>query len=397
MYRVESVSRGRPRTVGCAGSVRSFCGVAILLAFAGFAGGAGAAEVTIGEGGSLRIEDGERAFQIGGRIRMGTIFYDEDVTDLPTGTEIDQVLLNLRATLGTDWMINLSYEFVGGALFDNSVTYSGFDIGEIQVGQFRPQIGLFDGGAWILFNQRSMVEQALTIQRTVGVGFEGTRGHVSYSLAVNGDAADSDTPGTDPLKYSGRFVVRPMPDAWDVFHVGVNAVYWELPDTRINRFRVEPIASLEDTPTLLQVQHSDADHRRILGGEALWMHGPWSAQGEYMRAKVDAPGDPEIDGFYVHGAYILGAERRYSRQSSTIGRPFLNDPAAGAWEFGLRYDTIDFTSAGGGSADNVALAIVRYFSNPLRLGGTVTHSSIENGLNGDEDIVSVHLRLQWFL
>jgi phosphate-selective porin OprO/OprP len=357
----------------------------------------GAAEVTIGDGGSLRVVDGQRTFQIGGRIRMGTVFYDEDVTDLPTGVEIDQALLSLRADLGNGWMVNLSYEFVGGVLFDNSVTYSGFSAGDIQVGQFRPQIGLFDGGAWILFNQRSMIEQALTIPRTVGVGFEGRQGPVSYSLAVNGDSVDANTPGDDPLRYSGRLVLRPLPGTWDVFHVGLNGIYQETPETRINRFRVEPVSTLEDAPTLLQAVQSDADAREVWGGEVLWMHGPWSAQTEYMHARVDAPGDPEIDGFYVQAAYILGAERRYSEQSATVGRPFLRDPAAGAWEFALRYDTIDMASAGGGSADNMGLAIVRYFSNPLRLGASVTHSSIDGGVNGNEDILSVHLRLQWFL
>lgn len=370
---------------------------AVVLGGLAWSTAGGAAEVTIGDGGSLRVVDGERNFQIGGRIRMGTVLYDEDVTDLPSGLEVDQALLMLRANFGEDWMLTLSYEFVDATLFDNSVTYSGFSIGDIQVGQFRPQIGLFDGGAWIIFNQRSMVEQTLAIPRTVGVGLEGNQGPVSYSLAVNGDQADEDTPGKDPLKYSARLVVRPLPDTWDVFHFGLNGIYQEMPETRINHFGVVPVAALEDTPDLLEATQLQADARKVWGGEALWKHGPWSAQSEYMHATVDAPGDPKIDGYYVQAAYIRGAERRYSARSATVGRPFLHDPAAGAWEFAVRYDTIDFTGAGGGSADNVALAIVRYFSNPLRLGTSITHSSIKNGLNGDEDILSVHLRLQWFL
>jgi len=370
---------------------------AALIGLTGWTAAAGAAEVSIGDGGSLRVADGQRNFLIGGRLRLGTVFYEEDVTDLPTGLEMEQALLQIRTDFGNGWMVNFSYEFVGEALFDNSVTYSGFEVGNIQVGQFRPQIGLFDGGAWTIFNQRSMIEQALTIQRTLGVGLEGAKGPVSYSLAVNGDSIDDDTPGDDPLKYSGRLVVRPLPGTWDTFHVGVNGIYWETPESRINSFETNPIATLDDTPTLLSVEQVAADYRRILGGEVLWVHGPWSAQSEYMHARVDSPGEPEIDGYYVQGAYIVGAERRYSQESATIGRPFLRDPAAGAWEFALRYDTVDFSSASGGSSDNVAFAIVRYFSNPLRLGTSITRSSIKGGLNGDEDIVSVHLRLQWFL
>ncbi len=397
MYRVESASRGVPRTVGYACSVRSLSGFAILLGLAGLAADAGAAEFSVGEGGSLRVVDGERTFQLGGRARMGAAFYDEDVTDLPSGLELDLVLLNLRAELGAGWLLNAGYDFVGKSLFDVSVTRSGFAFGDIQVGQFRPQVGLFDGGAWIIFNQRSMIEQALAIPRTVGLGLEGRKGPLSYSVAVNGDAADNDTPGDDPLKYSGRLIVRPLPGTRDVFHVGVNAIYQETPETRVNRFAADPIAILEDTPTLLEVQQTAADNRKVLGGEALWMHGPWSAQSEYMHARVDSPGEPEIDGYYVQGTYILGAERRYSEQSATVGRPLLHDPAAGAWEFGLRYDTVDFSSAGGGSSDNVGLVIIRYFSNPLRLGTSLTHSAIRGGLNGDEDILSLQIRLQWFL
>lgn len=359
--------------------------------------GARAADVTFGDGGSVRVVEGTKAFQLGGRAVASAAFYDEDVTDLPTGLEMSLMLLNLRGDLGQGVTFNVGYDFVGKSFFDTSITKSGWAIGDVQVGQFRPQIGLFDGGAWIIFNQRSMIEQALTIPRTLGIGLEGRAGRVSYGLAVNGDQIDRDTPGQDPLKYSGRFVVRPAPAGWGVFHVGVNAIHHEVPDSKINRFAVDPVAALEDTPVLLSASQFPADYRTVLGGEALWQHGRFTVQSEYMRAAVNAPGDPSIDGYYVQGTYLVGAERRYAEQGATIGRPVLWNPAAGAWELALRYDTIDMSRAGGGSSDNIGIAIVRYISNPLRLAASITHSDITNGRNGNEDILSIHLRAQWFL
>jgi len=358
---------------------------------------ASAAEMSIGEGGSFRVTDGDRTFQIAGRAVVGTAFYDEDVTDLPTGFEMDLMILQFRAQFGEDLTVNVSYNFVEGALFDTSITRSNLPIGDLQIGQFRPQIGLFDGGAWIIFAQRSMVEQELTIPRTLGIGLEGQLGPFSYALNVNGDQIGDDTPGDDPLKYSTRFVARPFPASWGVAQLGVNLLYQEVGDTRINDFSVNPIPALDDTPTLLEVSHPDADYRDIVGGEALWMRGPLTFQSEYMKAKVDSPGRPTMDGYYVQGVYIRGAQRGFSERTGTLTRPILANPSAGAWEFGVRYDTVDFGRAGGGAADIYSLAIVRYFSNPLRVGATFSRSDITGGLNGDETIDSVQIRAQWFL
>ena len=63
----------------------------------------------------------------------------------------------------------------------------------------------------------------------------------------------------------------------------------------------------------------------------------------------------------------------------------------------MRYDAIDLGAASGGAAANWSLAIVRYFSNPLRVGATLARSSIRDGLNGDEVVKSIQLKAQWFL
>ncbi len=396
MFRDEMMSAGRQGLQGFGVAVSfPFC----LLVLAGLllqSAPAPAADFSVGDGGSLRINDGARSFQLGGRVRLNTVFYDQDVAHLPTGYEMDQALLNMRADMGDGWSMNVGYEFVDRTLFDTSLTKSGLPIGDLTIGQFRPQVGLFDGGAWIIFNQRSMVEAALTIPRTLGLGLEGSAGRISYGLAINSDPIDRRTPG-DPLRYSGRLVVRPAPASWGVFHVGLNAIHQEMGDSQVSRIGVDPVAALADTPRLLEAVQNYAKSRDVLGAEALWKSGPLTLQSEYMRARIDSPGFPELDGYYVQGTYLIGAERRYADRGATVGRPFLFHPPAGAWEFGLRYDTLDLTNAGGGAAENVGLAIVRYFNNPLRLGTTVTHSKIEKGLNGDESIVSVQIRMQWFL
>jgi phosphate-selective porin len=365
------------------------------LLFTGVAAGAG--DFSVGDGGSLRLMEGENTFQLAGRAVIGAASFRHDVTPLPSGLEMDLVLLAARANFGNGWNINVSYDFNGNSFFDTSITKSGLPIGAIQLGQFRPQVGLYDGGAWSIFAQRSMIEQALAIPRTLGVGLEGGAGPFSYSFAVNGDQIGKDTPGRDPLKYSTRLVYRPAPPSWGTFQIGINGIHQETPETRINKVSVNPVPALDATPALLKVAQSSADARDAVGGEVLWSKGPLTLQSEYMLASVKAPGTPQFEGYYAQGTYAIGSHRDFSEDSGTFGRPHLWNPAAGAWELALRFDAINLASAGGGSADNASLAIVRYFSNPLRVGATFAHSSIRNGLNGDESVNSIQLKAQWFL
>ena len=378
-------------------------GVAPALVCAGLVTGslmvetAAAADISVGDGGSIRLMEGERSFQIAGRAVMGAAIYNRDVTPLESGGEMDLALLAARANLGNGWNINVSYDLNGSAFFDTSITKSGLAIGAIQVGQFRPQIGLFDGGAWTIFAQRSMIEQAVTIPRTLGVGIEGGAARYSYSFAVNGDQIGEETPGRDPRKYSTRWVVRPAPPSWGTFQIGLNGIYQETPESRIHKVSVNPIPARDVTPVLLRVSESDADARSVAGAEVLWAKGPWTLQSEYMHASVSAPAAPHFYGYYGQAVYAIGAHRDFTEESGTLGRPHLWNPAAGAWELAMRYDAIDLGAASGGAAANWSLAIVRYFSNPLRVGATLARSSIRDGLNGDEVVKSIQLKAQWFL
>lgn len=360
-------------------------------------GSARAADISVGDGGSIRVREGERSFQLAGRGVMGAAIYSRDVTPLESGLEMDLALLAARANLGNGWNINVSYDLRGSAFFDTSITKSGLAIGAIQVGQFRPQVGLYDGGAWTIFAQRSMIEQAVAIPRTLGVSVEGGAGRYSYAFAVNGDQIGEETPGRDPRKYSTRWVFRPAPASWGTFQVGLNGIYQQTPESRIHKVSVNPIPSREETPVLLKAAVADADARSVAGAEVLWARGPWTLQSEFMQASVSAPGSPHFHGYYGQAVYALGAHRDFSEESGTLGRPNLWNPAAGAWELAMRFDAIDLGEAGGGAAANWSLAIVRYFSNPLRVGATLARSSIRDGLNGDEVVKSIQLKAQWFL
>lgn len=370
-------------------------GLLTALLLAGMA--ASAADVSMGDGGSIRVVDGEKTFQLAGRAVVGAATYDHDVTPLEPGLEMDLVLLAARANFDNGWSVNVSYDFNGSAFFDTSITKSGLAIGAIQVGQFRPQVGLYDGGAWTIFAQRSMIEQAVAIPRTLGVGLEGGAGRVSYSFAVNGDQIGQETPGRDPRKYSTRLVARPAPPSWGIFQIGINGIHQETPESRLSKASVNPVPALDATPALLKVSQASADARNTVGGEVLWSKGPWTLQSEYLHAAIDAPGTPQFHGYYAQGTYALGTHRDFSTDSGTFGRPHLWNPAVGGWELALRFDAINLAAAGGGSADNASLAIIRYFSNPLRVGATIAHSSIRNGLNGDENVNSIQVKAQWFL
>jgi phosphate-selective porin OprO/OprP len=357
-----------------------------------------AVEVAVGEGGSVEFRAGEQSLRLGGRVRIDAGFFDDETTDFPGGIRNNQTLLLLQGRRSDAWSLALGYEFIGEQFLNLFVERSGLPIGDLRIGQFRPQVGLFPGGTWITFNHRSTVEQALALPRLVGVGLNGAAGRLTYSASASGDQIDGDSEGDAPFRGAARLAMRIGRDPEAPMQVGLTLVERQTDATRKVSFSANLGIQLDGTPKLLRATQSATDHYRLAVLEGLWMDGPLSLQGEYMRAALDAPGSPVVDGFYAQVVYFLtGDTRHYAIDNATIGRPILKDAVRGAWEVGLRFERLDLQPVGGGRADNVAVAINHYFSNPLRLTTTLTHASIDDGVNGDERVFSCHLRLQWFL
>lgn len=98
-----------------------------------------------------------------------------------------------------------------------------------------------------------------------------------------------------------------------------------------------------------------ADTVAILGGEALFISGPFKVQGEYMKStvtrKFDTLKDWSGSGGYVSAVWNVTGEK-FGYKGGTPSTPLPNEPATGMFQIGLRYDTLDlndgtFVTVGG--------------------------------------------------
>ena len=136
-----------------------------------------------------------------------------------------------------------------------------------------------------------------------------------------------------------------------------------------------------------------ATRSNLIGGEFAWVTGPFSVQGEYFRAFLNAEGNPDFWGYYVYGSFSLtGEHRSYETADGAFAaikpKRSLNPLQGGwgAWELAARYSYINLNSHGvnGGKENNFTAGLNWYLSPNLRLvlnyiRANVTNPNVDNG------------------
>jgi len=240
----------------------------------------------------------------------------------------------------------------------------GRDLGKVRIGQMKVPLG-FEGNTAtraVSFLEASLPTQAFYENRRSGIdwAFERDRYLVNAGYFFESDLLGNNKGDTTAV----RMAWTPRKAAGDVLHLGI-AGSRERPDSEVNglgvtvhpsvRWRARPEAALTsvrlvDSGTLTRVDRIDR-----AGLEALWIHGPWSVQGEYLRQKTTRDlGLPSYsaDGGYVFASWMVtGESRGYSGGNVANPKP---KAAHGAVELLARYSRIDLDSdgiAGGRQSD----------------------------------------------
>lgn len=226
------------------------------------------------------------------------------------------------------------------ALFDR-------DIGAFRASCSKTPVG-FEGNTSTPAN--TFIEQALPTQ----AGFENRRAGVDWALyrpawlAQAGHYNGSDLEGAnDGHTLAGRVAWVPRNHRSDGLHFGVSASrearkatantlgMLQVPSAKFGSAPEAGLSPLKlvGSGTLKNVAGIDRT-----GPEGLWIHGPWSLQGEYLRANTSFDdGKPayRIDGWYAFASWIATGESRPYKEGNVIpSRPW------GALEFLLRYSTL---------------------------------------------------------
>jgi phosphate-selective porin OprO/OprP len=224
------------------------------------------------------------------------------------------------------------------------------DVGTWRVGHSRVPFGFETITA---SRHRSFVEFALPWQaffqnRRTGVDWAW---HKRHAIAEVGYYFASDLQGdNDGRTLAAHVAWVPIHQERRVLHIG-RSISIERPASTINgrgqrqrpaaRWRARPEAGL--TEIRLVDTGAIAGTREIMrhGIEALWIHGRWSMQGEYINVSTDrAEGSPvDTHGYYVFASLLLSGEsRRYARGQVTDVVPHRS---VGAIELLLRHSAIN--------------------------------------------------------
>lgn len=267
----------------------------------------------------------------------------------------------------------------------------GRDAGKLRIGQMKLPLG-FEGNTGT--RHVSMMEPSLPTQAF----YQGRRSGIDWAferpryIANVGYFFESDLQGNNNGDTAAfRLAWTPRKAAGDVLHLGV-AASQERPDSEVNglgvtvypsvRWRAKPEAALTgvrlvDSGTLTRV-----DRIERTAVEALWIHGPWSLQGEYLRQETTRElGLPSYsaDGGYVLGSWLVtGESRGYSGGNVSNPKP---KHTYGALELLARYSRIDLDSDGiaGGREHNWTLGANWYLTPYLKFQANYVKSDATRG------------------
>lgn len=277
------------------------------------------------------------------------------------------------------------------ALRVESKAVLGRDVGKFRVGQMKLPLG-FEGNTASRagsFMENSLPSQAFYEGRRIGVDWAFERPRYLLNAGYYAGDLQGDNPGNTLV---ARGVWTPFKDAGHVLHLGLSASE-ERPESKVNgrgvevlpsvRWRAKPEASLTAVRLVDSGSLTRVDSISRNGLEALYIQGPFSLQGEYLRQKTSRDaGLPSYsaDGYYVFGSWLVtGESRPYS--NGNVGNP-KPKAAYGAVELLARYSRIDLNSDGinGGRQNNWTLGANWYLTQNFKFQANYVNVDAERGV-----------------
>lgn len=375
--------------------------------------------------GGLRAQsaDGQYRIRFGGRIQADYAFYDEDLNELGSGSELRSMRMRISGSATRRWDYKLEADFLtGGAVrvTEAYVAYKGMRNAVVMVGNLFELYGLeeFSSATDTTFMERSIAVDAMVPDYNQGVSY--TRWGDAYNLAagVFGDSANNAAQpvacdnSVSPKKscneswgYSARFVFAPLHAVGDTLSLGVSA-YWRDPVTDSWRVRARPNSHVTSTRLVDTGSIAGVEAVAAVGLEASLTKGPLSLQAEYnqqMLSRTQGAKDAEFNGWYVYGSYVLTGETRpWDMPSATYGRISPKgdnySDTGGAWEVALRVDQLDVDDAGagiaGGDIKTTTVGLNWYANNNVKfMLNLIQVQSEKSGLSDDPTIVQARAQV----
>ena len=320
----------------------------------------------------LHLEQVKLSGNFGARVEVdGAAFATTgDLTGFDNGVELRRLLLYARGDcillLPFSYYLELGLNGDRFALNKSYLRFANLDyIGALQIGQFQPTMGLqiITSSRDITFMEPAAPLQAIAPGTEAGLQigrpvFE-ERGTWHFGLFA---------PGAGHLEYGNasenygsailRFTALPLwhaapadPAANRYLHLGLSANILYSANSTV-RYQSRPESFI--APIVIDTGNIDANSAATFGGEAAWVNGPLSVQGEFIYSHVNQNTGSELNLYGVYGEaswYLTGESRPYDPQKGAFQRlvPLHNFDFGrtgwGAWELAARFSYTDLTDA----------------------------------------------------
>lgn len=363
--------------------------------------------------GGLRVEsnDGAYQFRLNGRVLVDGAIYDEDETDLGSGTEFRRARFSLRGKIQDVWAFRLQYDVTdSGAdgIRDAYIRYTGLEPVEITLGQFKEFFSLEEltSSNDITFMERAL-PNAFSPGRSLGIGASTYGENWSFGAGLFSEGPDRTAEDDDGDEVnegwglSARGTFAPILNETQLVHVGASVAYREPDGNDELRFRSRPESHVTNERLVDTGDLEEVDDFYLLGFETAGVLGPFSAQAEYIYADVSRDdGDADFDGWYLYGSYVLtGESRPYDTDDGTFGiiepNTAWSEGGLGAWEVGLRYSQIALNDGDieGGREDNITVGLNWYPNDNIRFMLNYIYADVEQA-DEDEEVNIFQARAQ---
>lgn len=373
-----------------------------------------------------------------------------------SGMNIRRARLGVEGTFYKIWDYKFEYDFsrgngsVGSGITDAFVRLNHTNELSYKLGSFKEPFSLEEAASnrYLTFIERHMsvnsfVDNPNTYKTGIGVNYAtprwqtglafqtepiGAWSAASTSVNANGNQSRNNGSGDTGWTGIGRVTGRPwMLDETKFVHVGISAghtdvntqyradgtmvgegqtgggggmAFFAFPGTNVDR------TNMLNTGNLSYGALNDPNRRQIssydrFGAEYWFVHGPFSAQAEYLRTNINGTG---YDGEHLTGVYgfvsyfLTGESKPYHVRNGAANRLKPNRPFKwgsssgwGAWEVAAGYDYIDLNNGviKGGKADMVRMGLnwyphsnVKFQSNIIYMLGINTAGTPTTNTNG---------------
>lgn len=341
------------------------------------------------------------AFETAGGIEVSVPWYlqwqwlraDDDRTPIEDRFGFRRARMAIEIERAGSWDFKAEYDWEASQWADLAFGYV-VGAGKLRLGHYRMPLGLEQGAS----NRDAVLLErglpnALTYARRLGVGYEWMGSATTVRAAVFGRnlSRTEDANGA-----AVRVTYAPWRSEERVIHFGL-ALGTEDIDGGPERFSSRPDVGLAPLRVVDTGNITGIDSTDRVGLEGAWIQGPWSVQGEFIRARVDdGRRSGTGEGWYVLGTWTITGESRVYRDG-LIRIPKPSGPW-GAVELAARIGQLDLDGGllNGGEVDTLTLGANSYVGPALRLSANIVDvDSTRRGLSDDPRVFEFRVQTQF--